>query len=76
MNSGLKFEHFLSWVERKVTNGAFPWPQTILKQLEEWHVIVSRDQLGETLQAAPTLLYKLVLNSSKFIFDSKAYIGE
>ena len=29
---------------REVTTGAFPWPQTILKQLEEWHVIVSRDQ--------------------------------
>ena len=41
---------------REVTNGVFPWPQTILKQLEEWHVIVSCDQLGETLQAAPTLL--------------------
>ena len=26
---------------REVTNGAFPWPQTVLKQLEEWHVIVS-----------------------------------
>ena len=38
----------------------FPWPQTIpwiLKQLEEWHVFVSWDQLlWETLQAAPTLL--------------------
>ena len=41
---------------REVTNGAFPWPQTVLKQLEEWHVIVSCDQLGETLRAAPTLL--------------------
>ena len=41
---------------REVTNGAFPWPQTALKQLEEWHVIVSCDQLGETLRAAPTLL--------------------
>ena len=30
-------------------------PQTILKQLEEWHVIVSCDQLGETLRAASTL---------------------
>ena len=38
----------------EVTNGAFPRPQTILKQLEEWHVILSRDQLGETLRAAPT----------------------
>ena len=28
---------------------------TILKQLKEWHVIVSCNQLGETLQAAPTL---------------------
>ena len=39
-----------------VANGAFPGPQTILKQLEEWHVIVSCDQLGETLRTAPTLL--------------------
>ena len=38
----------------------FPDPKTIfLKQLEEWHVIVSCDQLGETLQAAPTLLHEL-----------------
>ena len=29
---------------REVTNGVFPWPQTILKQLEEWHVIVSCNQ--------------------------------
>ena len=29
---------------REVTNGAFPWPQTILKQWEELHVIVSCDQ--------------------------------
>ena len=42
---------------REVTNGAFPWPQTILKQLEEWHVIVFCDQLGVTLWAAPTLWY-------------------
>ena len=41
---------------REVNNGAFPWLQTILKQLEEWHVFVSCDQLEETLQAAPTLL--------------------
>ena len=35
---------------REVTNGAFPWPQTILKQLEERQVIVSRDQLGDTFE--------------------------
>ena len=35
----------------------FPDPQTILKQWEEWHVIVSCDQLGETLRAAPSQLY-------------------
>ena len=29
----------------------------MLKQLEEWHVIVSCEKLGETLQAAPTLLF-------------------
>ena len=29
---------------REVTNGVFPWPQTLLKQLEEWHVIVSCNQ--------------------------------
>ena len=46
-------------VGREVTNGAFPWPQTILlKQLEEWHVIASCDQLGETLRAAPILQIK------------------
>ena len=39
-----------------VANGAFSGPQTILKQLEEWLVIVSCDQLGETLRTAPTLL--------------------
>ena len=38
---------------REVTNGAFPWLQTILK----WRVIVSCDQLGETFRAAPTLLF-------------------
>ena len=37
-------------------HGAFPWPQTILKQWKGWHVIVSSDQLGETLRAAPTQL--------------------
>ena len=37
------------------TNGAFPWPQTTLKQLKEWHFIVSCDQLGEILRTAPTL---------------------
>ena len=40
---------------REVTNGMFPWPQTIITQLKEWHVIVSCNQLGETLRAAPTL---------------------
>ena len=28
----------------------FPWPQTILKQLEEWHAIVSCNQLGATFR--------------------------
>ena len=41
---------------REVTNGAFPWLQTILKQLEEWHVIVFCDQLGETFWTASTPL--------------------
>ena len=40
---------------REVTNGAFPRPQTIITQLKEWHVIVSCNQLRETLRAAPTL---------------------
>ena len=31
--------------------------QTILKQWEEWHVINSCDQLGETLRAAPTQVW-------------------
>ena len=48
-------------IGREVTNCVFPWPQTILKQLEEWHVIVSCDQLGETLRAAPTLPFKMVI---------------
>ena len=39
----------------KRSHGTFPWPKTILKQLEEWHVIVSCDQLAETLRATPTL---------------------
>ena len=30
--------------------------QTMLKQLKEWNVIVSCDQLEETFPAAPTLL--------------------
>ena len=47
---------FSSIHRREVTNGAFPWPQAILKQLEEWHVIVSCDQFGETARVAPTLL--------------------
>ena len=34
----------------------WPWSQTILKQFEEWDVIVSCDQLGETFRAAPTRL--------------------
>ena len=41
---------------RGVTPMVRPWPRTILKQLEEWHVIVSCDQFGETFRAAPTLL--------------------
>ena len=32
------FWWFLELFGREVTSGAFPWPQTILKQLEEWHV--------------------------------------
>ena len=31
-----------------------------LKQLEEWHVIVSCDQLGETFRVAPTLLINII----------------
>ena len=57
----------------EVTNGAFPWPQTILKQLEEWQVIVSCDQLGETLRAA--LHYSLFKNprfcQTKILFKIK-----
>ena len=30
-------------------------------QLEEWHVILSCDQLAETLRAAPTLPFKMVI---------------
>ena len=30
-------------------------------QLEEWHVIVSCDQLAETFRAAPTLPFKMVI---------------
>ena len=40
--------------EEKSPMVRFPDP-TILKQLEEWHVIVSCDQLGETFRAAPML---------------------
>ena len=38
------------------TSGCPTLTRTILKQLKEWHVIVSCDQLGETFRAAPTLL--------------------
>ena len=41
---------------RGVTPMVRPWPRTILKQLEEWDVIVSCDQFGETFRVAPTLL--------------------
>ena len=40
----------------KEKHDAFPWLQTKLKELDEWHVImiVSCDQLGETIRAAPS----------------------
>ena len=48
-------------------------PQTILKKLEEWHVIVSCDQLGETLRAA--IHYSLFKNprscQTKILFKIK-----
>ena len=39
----------------------FPDPKQLLKQWEEWHIIVSSDQLVETLVAAPTQLNKRAL---------------
>ena len=42
--------------EEKSPMVSFPDPQTILKQWEERHGIVSCDQLGETLRAAPIQL--------------------
>ena len=36
--------------EEKVPMVRFPDPKKTLKQFEEWHVIVSCDQLGETLR--------------------------
>ena len=42
--------------EEKSPMVSFPDPQTILKKWEERHEIVSCDQLGETLRAAPTQL--------------------
>ena len=51
------------------SHSAFPWPQTILKQWEDWHVIVSCNQLGETLKAAPNPLsfavYLIPLNRTQ-----------
>ena len=42
--------------EEKSAMVRFPDPQQylLLKQLEEWNIIVSCDQLGDTLTAAPT----------------------
>ena len=42
--------------EEKSAMVRFPDPQQylLLKQLEEWNIIVSCDQLGDTLPAAPT----------------------
>ena len=51
--------------------GVFHRPQTILKQLEEWHVIVSCDQLGETLPAVPTL----PTESSLFTLSDEVHIA-
>ena len=62
-----------SFQKGDVTDGSFPWPQTILKQLEEWHVIVSCDQSRETLRAA--LHYSLFKNprswQTKILFKIK-----
>ena len=38
----------------------FPDPKTVQKQLEEWQVIVSCDQSGETFRAVPTLLINII----------------
>ena len=51
----------------KIENGAQPWPQTILKQLKEWHVFC--DQSGETLTAAPTQLFQTRLNAKALWFS-------
>ena len=47
-------------------------PQTILKQLKEWHVIVSCDQLGVTWEAAPTPTPAVGINRVSVLkFDCK-----
>ena len=47
-------------------------PNWILKQLKEWHVIVSCDQLGETWQAAPTPTPAVGINRVSVLkFDCK-----
>ena len=49
-------ESIISCSEEKSLMVRFPDPKQylLLKQLEEWNIIVSCDQLGETLPAAPT----------------------
>ena len=42
---------------REVTNGEFPWPQIIVKQLAEWHINVSGNQLGEERPSEQLLHY-------------------
>ena len=49
-------ESIVSCSEEKSLMVRFPDPKQylLLKQLEEWNIIVSCDQLGDTLPAAPT----------------------
>ena len=49
-------ESIVSCSEEKSLMVRFPDPKQylLLKQLEEWNIIVSCDQLGDTLAAAPT----------------------
>ena len=51
--------------------GGFDRPQTVLKQLEERHVIVPCEQLGENLRAVPAL----PTESSLFTLSDEVHIA-
>ena len=62
-------ESIVSCSEEKSLMVRFPDPKQylLLKQLEEWNIIVSCDKLGDTLPAAPTC--NQCASSSQLHFD-------